>query len=120
MVPELPPPPPLPPLLPQPLAALITTMAASTLNSILQARRRAGIPKNKTIARAAPPAGTKNLFSGFSSALLVAAVVLTVTVEVCAVVPLIVTEAGDNEQVGASLGLAIVVVTAQLRLTVPV
>ena len=48
---------------------------------------------------------------------MVAGVVVTVSVEVCVVVPLSVTDAGESVHVGGSLAAAGVM--AQLRLTVP-
>jgi hypothetical protein len=50
----------------------------------------------------------------------VGAVVVTVTVTVDAAVPLIVTEEVLSEHVGGAVGLLKAVVTAQLRVTVPV
>jgi hypothetical protein len=62
-----------------------------------------------------PVEGQNNLFIWFS--LLVAAVVVTVSVEVCAVLPLSVTEAGLRLQLAGSL--AAVGLMEQLRFTVP-
>jgi hypothetical protein len=80
-------------------------------------RRHRGTPKSSINANAAPPA------LGHSSRILccaavVAAVVLIVSVEVCAVFPLIVTEGGARLQVTGSL--AAVGLIEQLKLTVPV
>jgi hypothetical protein len=82
-----------------------------------QLRRRAGIPKNNSAARAIPPPAAKSLFKG-CSAPLVAAVVLTVSVEVALPVP--VTEAAGAEQVGGSIALAGALVTAHEKVTEPV
>jgi len=76
------PPPPVPLLLPHPLPLRIT-MTASNPRSDCQPRRRAGIPKNNTKARANPPAPVTSFFSGKRRAAL-DAVVDTVSVEVTA------------------------------------
>ena len=55
---------------------------------------------------------------GWFTAAVVAAVVVRVSEEVCAVVPLIVTEAGESAQVAESLAAAGVM--AQVRATAPV
>src|SRR5665213_3325758 len=79
-----------------------------------QLRRRLGT-KKKSTARTAPPVEGQNSLSGSLSA--VAAVVLTVRVEVRA--PLVMlTDVGLSEQVAGAL--AAVGAMAQLRLTVPV
>lgn len=65
-----------------------------------------------------PPARKRGLAEG-RSALLEAAVVLTVKVAVAAPAPLIVTEDGIV-QVGGSTGLEMLVLTAQVRFTWPV
>ena len=83
-----------------------------------QLRRRAGMPKKNTIARAVPPADGQNSFIGLFCAV-VGAVVDIVKVDVGAVVPLIVTEAGLRAQVAGSvapLGPA----TVQVRAIAPV
>jgi hypothetical protein len=77
-----------------------------------------GTVKNRRNASIVPPVdGQSSCFISFFA--LEAAVVLTVTVEVWAAVPLMVTEVGFKPQVGASVTLVIVVVTLQLRLTLP-
>ena len=82
-----------------------------------QLRRRAGMPKKKTAARAAPPADGQNSFSGLLRALL-AAVVATVRVDVCAVAPLMVTDAGILHVAGSVAPVG--PTTLQDRLTAPV
>src|SRR5271156_6267935 len=70
----------------------IPTMAAkrTTPSIVRQLRRRAGIPKKRSMARAAPPAIVKNLSKGrFNLALF--APVVTVSVEVAADVPVMLT-----------------------------
>jgi hypothetical protein len=117
-VPAFPPPPPPPPPLPpppQPIALIEATSTASpTIAS--QLRRRRGTPISSTTASAVPPAdGQKKFFVRFSA--VVAAVVSTVSVDVCAVLPLSVTDAGLRLHVGGSLAAAGVM--EQLRLTEP-
>jgi hypothetical protein len=74
--------------------------------------------KNSISASAVPPVvGKKSFCIWFCE--VVAAVVLTVSVDVCAAVPLRVTEAGLRLQVGVSVTPVIVVVTAQVTLTLP-
>jgi hypothetical protein len=107
VVPEFPPP---------QAATPLNTNRRSSPNIASQLRRR-GTKTNTTNASAVPPAGQKSFFLMFSA--LDAGVVVTVSVDVCAVVPLIVTEAGFRLHVGASMTLVIDVVTLQLRLTVP-
>jgi hypothetical protein len=86
---------------------------------VLQLRRRAGIVKSRRPATAIPPPTARNLSSGRLSAALVAAVVLTVRVEVTAVAD--VTLIGlVIVQVGASVAPLGLVVTEQLRVTLPV
>ena len=112
VVPEFPPPLLLPP---QPIAPRETQKTSSP--SIASQLRRLGIPKKKTPASAVPPAdGQKSLFVRFSA--LVAAMVVTVSIEVCVVVPLMVTEAGERLHVAGLL--AAVGLIEQLRLIVPV
>jgi hypothetical protein len=69
-------------------------------------------------AKAVPPADGQSIFLIWLCAL-VAAVVLTVSVDVCAAVPLIVTEAGFSAQVGTSFTFVIAVLILQFRFTVP-
>lgn len=80
--------------------------------------RLLGLTKSNANASVAPPAGGQKgpLFSFFA---LVAAVVVTVSVEVWAVLPLIVMEVGFRLQVGILLTPVIAVVTLQVRVTVP-
>lgn len=110
-VPELP---------PHPTTEVHSTTASSESRE-LQRRRRSGMQKKTAIAKEAPPAAPKNLWSallgfGCRRAAVVAAVELTVSVVVAAVEAATVTLDGIA-QVGGSLGLAILVVTAQVRLT---
>ena len=80
-------------------------------------RRRIGrTNENKTAGMAAPSAGARRPFAG--KTLAAAAVVLMVKVAVAVPVPVNVTN-GVIVQVGISVGLATVVVTAQARATVP-
>ena len=111
-VPGFPPPPPPP----HPVAPAKATRT-SRQSSAGQPRRRFGTTKNSRNANAVPPADDqKSLFNWFCA---LAAVVLTVNVEVCAVVPLTVTEAGFRLHVGMSLTPVIVVVTLQVKFTAP-
>ena len=82
-------------------------------------RRRAGMPTSRTQAKAVPPTHVrKNLPVRLRAEVAdVADVVLTVRVVVCAVEPLMVTEAGMLHVAGS---LAAVGVIAQLRLITPV
>jgi len=117
-VPEFPPPPPPPlPPPPHPIAAA-ETKKTSRPSIEIQFRRRAGIPKKKTIARAAPPADGQNDFTGLFSAV-VGAVVVMVKVEVCAEAPLIVTDAGLRVQVAGSVA-PLGPETEQVNATAPV
>ena len=109
-------PPPLGVLPPQPMPATeITRTSRPTIAS--QLRRRLGMPKRKTSARAVPPADGQNSLLVRLRAL-EAAVVETVRVDVFAVVSVMLTEAGDRLQVAGSL--AAVGVIAQVRATLPV
>jgi len=119
VVPVFPPPPLLPPLPPppQPIALMETKMRRSPIITS-QLRRRFGTMKNTTNASAVPPAGgQKSFFIWFSA--LDAAVVVTVSVDVCEAVPLIATDIGFRLQVGISLTFVITVATVQVRVTVP-
>lgn len=79
--------------------------------------RRLGTQKSSTSAISVPPAeGQKSFLIWFPA---VAAVVVTVSVDVSAVVPLIETEVGLKLQIGLSFTVVIAVVTVQLRFTVP-
>jgi hypothetical protein len=84
-----------------------------------QLRRRLGIPKNTTQARVAPAAA----YQGTTAALewartaLDAAVVTTARVEVWAVAPLMVSEAGERLHVAGSLAAA--GLTTQVKATAP-
>jgi hypothetical protein len=83
---------------------------------VRQLRRRAGMPKRNTRARAAPPAdGQNSLFDGLIEE--VVPVVVAVNVVVIAVVPLRVIEAGCMLHVAGSL--AATGAMAQVRLIVP-
>jgi uncharacterized Tic20 family protein len=87
---------------------------------VRQLRRRAGMPKSSRQASDAPPAAYQVTPGslGWARAALEAAVVFTVSVDVCALVSLIAIEAGERLHVAGSL--AAVGVIAQVRLTVPV
>jgi len=100
----------------QPMAPKQTNRASKPTIAI-QARLRRGTPKSSTSASAVPPAGGQNsLFMWFSA--LVGAVVFSVSVAVCAVLPLMVTEVGDRLHVtGSTVNAG---VTEQLRLMAPV
>jgi hypothetical protein len=86
------------------------------MNIAMRRRRFAGMPKSSTVANAAPD--MPNVVD-VRTAALVDPVVAMVTVEVAAAVPLTAIDAG-MEQVGGSLGLLMLVVTAQVRLICPV
>jgi hypothetical protein len=102
VVPVLPPPPPvLALLLLQPIAPRETNKTSSP-SIASQLRRRLGIPKNSASARAAPPVDGQNKLLVRLRAV-VAAVVETVSVEVPADAPLIVTEAGERLHVAGSV-----------------
>src|ERR1039458_8417159 len=78
------------------------------------------MPKKIRQASVAPPAAYQGVprSLGRTKAEVVAAVVATVSVEVCAVAPLMVTEAGERLHVAGSL--AATGLTAQVRATAPV
>lgn len=90
-------------------------MSPAMANSEL---RLLGLTKSNTNANVAPPAGGQKGLR-FSFLAFVAAVVVTVSVKVWGVLPLIVTEVGFRLHVGMSLTPVIVVVTLQVRVTVP-
>jgi hypothetical protein len=125
VVPELPEPPPLllpPPQLDRP--PVKNARRISIPSMVRHLRRRAGMPKSITQAKVAPPDayhGTETPpalgWARWLSAVLVAAVVVIVSVEVCAVAPEMVTEVGERLHIAGSL--AAVGLTAQLRLTTP-
>ena len=75
------------------------------------------MPKKQSRANATPPVGAKNRLSGRFHALL-AAVELTVSVEVVGELPAMLTEEGDKPHVGVAVKL--LGLTEQVRLTVPV
>ena len=101
---------------PHALAPLVRSDRSTNIPSmLLQRRLRAGIPSIKMQARTAPPVEGQNRFNGLFSA--TAAVVLTVSVTVCAVMPLMVTEGGTVHVAGK---FAAVGEMAQLRVIVPV
>jgi hypothetical protein len=94
-----------------------TEMESARIATIAsQLRLRRGTPKNSTSARAVLPAAGQKSFS-VRFAALEGAVVLTVSVETCAVFPLTITDAGERLHAGGSLAAA--GVTAQVRFTVP-
>lgn len=112
VVPEFPPLWLLPPPPPQPRTPPETKIANSSIIAS-QLRLLRGTASNRTRANAIPPAGRH---AGRPSAL-VEAVVETVSVEVCAVVPLSATDAGESEHAGGSLaGIGVI---EQVRFTVP-
>jgi hypothetical protein len=120
-VPVLPAPPPLPPLPfvppPQETSPVDINRSRNPISAPLSFLFR-GLTKSNTNAKVAPLAeGQKRLLFRFSA--LDAAVVLTVSDEVCASAPLIVTEVGFRLQVGMSLTLVSVVVTLQVRFATP-
>ena len=117
VVPEFPPPPPLLPPPPQPSAPPIPQASSTNIPRMPRhLRRRAGMPTSRMHARAVPPTnGRKNRLRRLRAE--PADVVFTVRVTVCAVVPLIITEAGMLHVAGS---LAAVGVIAQLRLITPV
>jgi hypothetical protein len=100
---------------PQPLTPTVT-MSSNTASRAGSARRRLGSVKNSTNARTVPPpVGQK---SGCPRLPEVAAVVLTVSVDVCAAEPVKLNEVGESVQVAglvAAIGLM-----EQLKPTVPV
>lgn len=118
---------PVPPLLPAPpqleRPPVKNASRISMPSMARQPRRRAGMPNSSTQARVPPAAyqgtGTPPAlgWSGWLSAALVAAAVLIVSVEVCAVAPEMVTEVGERLHVAGLL--AAVGLTAQLKLTAP-
>ena len=115
-----PPPPPLPPPLPPPPPhpiAPTTAHRGSIPNIASQFRRLLGTMKSAATASVVPPVGQISCFMSFSA--LEAAVVVTVSVEVWAAVPLMVTLAGFKLHEGMSLTLVNDVVTTQLRFTAP-
>ena len=87
-------------------------MIASKTSIASQLRRRRGTASNKTTANAIPPACRQGRLAA-----LLGAVVETASVEVFTVVPLSVTDAGENEHVGGSESA--VGVMEQPRFTVP-
>src|SRR5450432_450086 len=71
MLNEVPPPPPPPPLLPpppQPTTAETVTAKTISATRPRQLRRRAGMPKKRTQARAAPPPTSDHGVRGYSTA----------------------------------------------------
>ena len=76
------------------------------------------MPKNSKAATAMPPPAAKSLSNGLRTALLVAAVVVTVRVDVAEPVPVI--SAAGAEQVGRLVAPDGLVAMAQLKLTLPV
>lgn len=116
VVPVFPPPPPPPPPPPQPIVP--AKMKRTSSPTIASQLRRLGNAKSKASASAVPPAdGQSNFFIWFTA--LDAGVVVAVSVDVWAVVPLMLTEVGFRLQVGMSLIFVIDVLTLQLRVTVP-
>jgi len=102
-------------LLPPPHPIAPTAIeSTSALNIVSHARRRRGTPIIS--ASAVPAEGHSSLFNWFLA--LVDAVVEIVNVDVCAPVPVIVTEAG--ERVHAAGSLAATGLIEHVRLTVPV
>jgi len=91
-------------------------VSASTPSITGQLRFLRGSRISSTSASAVPVEGHSSFFIRFSA--LVAAVVVIVSVDVCAVVPVIETEGGDRLHVTGSLSA--IELTEQVRLTVPV
>lgn len=120
VVPGLPPPP-LPPLLPPPPHADRPPPMERSSRSMpardCHLRRFDGMPNSRTSASAAPPADGQIDFFVLLRDVVVAAVVFTVSVVVCAAVPVIVTDAGMLHVAGS---LAAVGEMEQARLTAPV
>jgi hypothetical protein len=121
VVPEFPPPPPPPPpppLLPPPPHPIAPKAAnsASTPSIASQLRRRRGIPISTMPASAVPADGHNSFLNSLLA--VVAEELKIVNVELCAPAPVMVTELGDNVQVGGSLAAA--GVTEQVRFTAPV
>ena len=117
-VPELglPPPPPAP--LPPPQAVIPANTKKTNSPRMAHFARRLKTPKNNANASAVPPGDAqKNIPVRFTA--LEAAVVVTVSVEVCATVPLRETDTGLKLQVGRLLTAVIAVVTLHVRFTVP-
>jgi hypothetical protein len=102
----------------QPMAAPATAANSSTPNRVFDLLRRKGIPKKNNAARATPPPIGDIRRNGWTTAL-DAAVVSTVSVAVTDVVPKIASGA-VTEQVGVSTAKNGLLVTAQVRATVPV
>ena len=103
------------PLEPQPMPTPTIAPRMSMPRMARQLRRRAGIPKKKSMASVAPPPIAKNLFNGRLRAALLELVAM-VSVEVTAVVPLMLTEVGERLQVTPPA----VGATEQARATLPV
>jgi hypothetical protein len=113
------PPPPLPMLLPPQEINPVDTKTSRSPKIATRSFRFGGLTKINANAKMVPLAkGQKRLLLRFSA--LDVEVVLTVSVEVCAPVPLIVTEVGFRLHVGMSVTLVSVVVTRQVRSTIPV
>jgi len=119
VVPGLPvPPPPLLLLLPpQPMTPSDRHMTTAAVSSAGRLRLRFGTAKNSSSASAVPPPeGHSRRIMRLSA--VDAAVVVTVSVEVCAPVPVIVTEVGDRTHCAGSLAATGLI--EQLSATVPV
>ena len=113
------PPVPLPPLLPLPPPLQLTSkLPMNTISTAMpiHPRRRRGRKQNKTHPRVAPALVYQGN-PGCLRAALAAAVVITLSVTVCAGAPLIVTEAGETLYVAGSLAAA--GLTAQVNATAP-
>jgi hypothetical protein len=108
----------LPPPLPPPQDDIPALAKSTNSPRIAHLARRLNPTKNNANASAVPPGETQNkIFVRFSA--LVAAVVITVSVEVLAAVPLRETETGFKLQVGMLLTTVNAVVTLHVRFTVP-
>jgi hypothetical protein len=94
----------------------IAAVSARSPSIAGQLRRRRGSPIISISASPVPVEGHNSFFIWFSA--LVAAVVVIVSVDVCAAAPVIETEGGDKAHVTGSLSA--MELTEQIRLTVPV
>ena len=112
-----------PPLLPHPRPLPATARSnASIPRRVRQVRRRAGVPKNRSPARTAPPAGSHGIPLCFGSVMaVVGAVVVIVSAAVLLGVPVTVTGLVEPKlKVGTRVAPAGVVVMAAARVTLPV
>lgn len=120
VVPVLPPPPVPPPPPPPHPSAPIDKAKTMALAMRCQARRFEVMPKKSPAARRATNPPERNSRGPGARAPLVGAVVETVRVLVTAAVPAMFGAVGEREQVGMSRAWVMLVVTEQVRFTVPV